>query len=112
MKKIFKKFLWGIAIVIVILVIIVVGFFLKMKSEVKTMKVNETKELITNIFSIKDSFVNLYLIKDSNNYVAIDAGIDMENVTKEIQKLNINPFNVTAVFLTHTDKDHVAAIKL
>ncbi len=112
MKKIFKRIFWGIAIIIVIVIIFAVGFFMKMKSEVKTMHPSETKELVSNIFSVKDVFVNLYFIKDSNNYVAIDAGNDIENITKELKKVNINPDNVVAVFLTHTDQDHVAAIKL
>ena len=112
MKKVFKRILWGIAIVIAIIIIFVVGFFLKMKSELKDMNVTETKEIIANIYTIKDSFVNMYLVKDSNNYVAIDAGNDLNVVTAQLNKLAINPDNIVAVFLTHTDRDHVAALSV
>jgi glyoxylase-like metal-dependent hydrolase (beta-lactamase superfamily II) len=54
----------------------------------------------------------MFLIKDSDQYVAIDAGNNLENVTGELKKLNINPDQVIAVMLTHTDRDHVAALKL
>ena len=106
MKTLFKRILWGVAIVIALIIIFVVGFFLKMKSEVKDMNVTETKEIIANIYTIKDSFVNLYLVKDSNNYVAFDAGNDVNVVSAQLNKLANNPDNVVAVLLTHTDRDH------
>ncbi|MEI6822460.1 MAG: MBL fold metallo-hydrolase [Bacteroidota bacterium] len=112
MKTLFKRILWGVAIVIALIIIFVVGFFLKMKSEVKDMNVTETKEIIANIYTIKDSFVNLYLVKDSNNYVAFDAGNDVNVVSAQLNKLAINPDNVVAVLLTHTDRDHVAALSI
>jgi glyoxylase-like metal-dependent hydrolase (beta-lactamase superfamily II) len=54
----------------------------------------------------------MYLIKTNDSYVAIDAAINLKNVKKEMDKLNIAPERVTAVLLTHTDSDHVGAIKL
>jgi len=83
-----------------------------MKSEIKLLSPLETKEVVNNIFSIKDSFVNLYLIKDSSQYIAVDAGNDRDVISGELKKLNINPEKVTALLLTHTDGDHVAAVKL
>jgi glyoxylase-like metal-dependent hydrolase (beta-lactamase superfamily II) len=83
-----------------------------MKSELKKANPIETKQIIDNIFSIRDSYVNLYLFKDNNQYIAIDAGNDAEFVLRELNKLNINPDNIIAVLLTHSDGDHVSAIKL
>jgi len=71
MNKTLKRILIGIGAVIAIIVLIAVGFGLKMKSELKNMHVVETKEIIQNAFAIKDSFVNMFLVKDSDNYVAI-----------------------------------------
>ena len=112
MNKILKRSLWGIGIFVVILVLVMGGFYLKFKSEAKNMHVEETKELVQNIFSIKDSYVNMFLVKDSDNFVAIDAGGNIETIEKELKTLKINPDKVVAVLLTHTDGDHVAALKL
>lgn len=112
MKKIVKRVLIGIGIIVLLMVLFSVGFFLKFKSSTKDMSVIETGKITDNIFAVKDSFVNMFLIKDSDQYVAIDAGNSLENVTRELKKLNINPHQVIAVMLTHTDRDHVAALKL
>jgi hydroxyacylglutathione hydrolase len=112
MNKIVKRILIGIGTLVIILAIAGGGFYLKMKSELKKMNVAETKEVVHNVFAVKDSFVNMFLVKDSNNYVAIDAGNDLKVIAQELKKLNIDPEKITAVLLTHTDGDHVAALKL
>lgn len=112
MKKTLKRVLLGLGIFVVVFVLFFVGYMLKAKSETKTMTPVETKEIVENIFSIHDSFSNLYLIKDGDQYIAIDAGNDSDVVSGELKKLGINPDKIKAIFLTHTDGDHVAAIKL
>jgi hydroxyacylglutathione hydrolase len=112
MKKIFKRILWSIGIVVALMVIFSAGYILKFTSETKVMCPTETREIVDGIFSIKDSFVNMFLIGDSDQYVAIDAGNNSNRVLEELKKLNINPDKVIAVMLTHTDGDHVAALKL
>ena len=72
----------------------------------------KTKEVVHNIYSVKDSFVNMFLVKDSDYYVAVDAGNELLVITEGLKKLNIDPDKVRAVLLTHTDGDHVAALKL
>jgi glyoxylase-like metal-dependent hydrolase (beta-lactamase superfamily II) len=112
MKKSSKKILTVIGIVVLIFAIISVGFFFKMKSLLKDMNPIPTEQIVGNIFSIHDSFVNMFIVKDSNQFIAIDAGNNAESVSQELVKLSINPNNVIAVFLTHSDGDHVGAIKL
>ena len=112
MKKVLKRVLIGIGIIVLILVIVSVGFLIKFKSETKGMHVIETGNVVDNIFAIKDSFVNMFLIKDNDQYVAVDAGNSLENIAAEFKKLNIDPGQVITVMLTHTDRDHVAALKL
>lgn len=112
MKKTLKRVLLGIGIVIGLIVLFFVGYMIKAKSEIKKMTPVETKEITHNIYSVKDSFVDLFLIKDNDTYIAIDAGNDIDVVSGELKKLNINPDKVIAVLLTHTDGDHVASIKL
>jgi glyoxylase-like metal-dependent hydrolase (beta-lactamase superfamily II) len=68
---------------------------------------------VEGIYVIKgDSFVNFYLVKSGSNYIAIDTGNNLKNVKQEMVKLKIDPAKVTAIILTHTDSDHVGAIKL
>ena len=112
MNKIIKRILFGIGLVVAIFALLMGGFMLKMKSEKKKMNVIPTKEIVRNVYAIDNSFVNMFVVKDSDSYVAIDAGNDIETVVNELKNLNINPDRVLAVFLTHTDGDHVAALKL
>ena len=112
MNKTVKRILTGIGLVIVILASVMGGFMLKMKSEMKKMNVIPTKEIVENIYAIDNSFVNMFLVKDSDYFVAIDAGKDVKAVTKALKDFNINPDKVRAVLLTHTDGDHVAALTL
>jgi hydroxyacylglutathione hydrolase len=112
MKKIFKRILWTIGIVVAIMVFFSTAYILKFRSEAKVMCPTETKEIVDGIFSIKDSFVNMFLIKDSDQYVAIDAGNNSKTILTELKKINIDPDKIKAVMLTHTDGDHVAGLKL
>jgi len=112
MKKTFKWILIVIASFLVIVALIMGGFYFKMKSEINKMHVTETKEVVHNIFAIKDSYVNMFIIKDGDSYVAVDAGADIQVIRRELAKLNIDSAKVIAVFLTHGDGDHTAAIPL
>ena len=112
MKKKIKVVLIGIGAIIMVFLLIGVGFFLKFNSETKKMHPTETGKIVDNIYAIKDEFVNMYLIKDSSQYIAIDAGKDIDVVMAELKKLSINPDLVIAVLLTHSDMDHVAGISL
>jgi len=112
MKRIFKRILLGIGILVILIALFFGGYMIKANSEVKKLSPVETKEIVSNIFSVKDSFVNLYLIKDSSQYIAVDAGNNADAISGELKKLNIDPDKITTLLLTHTDGDHVAAVKL
>jgi hydroxyacylglutathione hydrolase len=72
----------------------------------------ETREIAASVYALKDSYVNLFLMKTDDTYIAFDAGNDAKKVRQEFLKLKIDPKNVAAVFLTHSDADHVAACTL
>ena len=112
MNKTFKRVLIGTGIVVILLGLVTGGLMWKMKSEIKKMKVIETKEVVHGIYSINDTFVNMFLVKDNDYYVAVDAGNDMKVISDGLKKLNIDPDKVRAVLLTHSDGDHVGALKL
>lgn len=112
MNKAFKRIVNVIGTVFVSVVIVVGIYSFKLKSEPDKMSVVETKEVVQNVYAINDSFVNMFLVKDNENYVAIDAGNDIKVIASELNKLNINPDKVSAIMLTHSDGDHVGALKL
>ncbi len=112
MNKTIKKTLWGIGTVIALIFILFVWYGVKASSEAKKMSPTETGQITDSVYAIKDSFVNIYIIKSGNGYIAIDGGNTIEGIKEGLIKLNISPDNVVAILLTHTDEDHVNAISL
>ncbi|MCU0849408.1 MAG: MBL fold metallo-hydrolase [Spirochaetes bacterium] len=80
--------------------------------QTKKMYPAETGRLAGEVYAVRDSFANLYLVKGKNGFVAFDAGKDAGSVSAEIKKIGIAPGQVSAVFLTHSDSDHTGAVKL
>lgn len=105
-----------LGMIIGIVIVLALGFGgwygLKMKAVFDEMTPVSTQELADGVFVIQDAFTNMYLLKNGENYVAIDAASRINTVKQEMDKLGIDPYNVNAVFLTHTDGDHVGAVKL
>ncbi len=106
-----KKIVITISIGISLIGLLFGVFMWKMKSEVSVMTPIATGIVIPGIAAVHDSFVNVFLIKHSDKYIAIDAGNNRNAVIEELEKLSIDPEMVDAVFLTHSDPDHVAAVK-
>jgi len=112
MKKIIKRILQVTGILIAILLIVGIGFYIKISSLIKNMNPVKTGEVIEGVYAINDSYVNMFVLKDSNQYITIDAGNNEKTIAEGLKELNINPDNVVAVLLTHTDRDHVGALAL
>jgi glyoxylase-like metal-dependent hydrolase (beta-lactamase superfamily II) len=112
MKKILKIFLITIGVIIVVLALAWGGLILRNISVASKFPTMETGHIVDNIFVVKDDFANLFIIKDSTQYIVIDCGNNPAIVTEQIEKLGINSNDVVAVFLTHTDGDHVGALSL
>ncbi len=60
--------------------------FYRFKSEIKKMSPLPTRLITDGIYSVKTEFVNFYIIQDDNNYIAIDAGNDIEGRRAGIKK--------------------------
>lgn len=112
MNRIVKKILIGVGILVGIVALFGGYFLYKFSSETGKMTPVATGQISEHGYAIKDEFVNMYLIKDSIGYIAIDAGKNLKGIETELQKLKIKPDEVIAVFLTHSDMDHVAGIPL
>ena len=112
MNKILKRCLIITGLIVAVLVLEFVGMLLKLKSEMKDFAPMETGQVVDNIFVVKDDFANVFIIQDSTQYVVIDCANNPAIVEEQMEKLGINPDNVVAVFLTHTDGDHIGALSL
>lgn len=78
----------------------------------KAMIPGETMAINDSVWCIKDRFVNAYIFKGKDSYLLFDAGMSKKRFRGELVKLGINPEQITAIFLTHTDGDHTGAISL
>lgn len=108
-----KRILIVVGILVAALILFAGGYFLVMKNEMKKMHTVETGHVTDHIYAIKDSYVNAYVIgSPDSGYIIIDAGNKSETFKAGLTSLNIDPSKVWAVFLTHTDGDHVAALPL
>jgi glyoxylase-like metal-dependent hydrolase (beta-lactamase superfamily II) len=114
MTKKVKKILWisgiSLAVLIAIPVVMMTMMNKSMQKEVKKMTPLETQEVVAGVYALKNNYVNMYLIKHETGYIAVDAGNDVETISSELKKLDITADEVTDVFLTHSDADHVGAI--
>jgi len=107
-----KKVFITLGIVIAVLVVLASAYFLMMKSVLNKMTPVETGIITDNIYAIKDSYVNIYFVRSDSGFVMIDAGNNIETIKAGLLNLNIDVEAVRAIFLTHSDGDHVASIPL
>lgn len=112
MKKFFRKLLWTLAGIISLIVVFMIIYLIIAKSAMKTMMPVETRQVTDDVYSVRTRYVNMYLVKDGDNFIAIDAGIKKGAVKDELKKLDIDPDRVRAVLLTHSDSDHAGGISL
>jgi hydroxyacylglutathione hydrolase len=112
MGKNFKRALIAAGLIVISLVALLAVRIYEIKTDIGKMKPVETREIVSGVCSIRDSRVNLYLVKGATQYIAFDSGDDPESVRKELKKLNIDPAAVAAVFLTHGDPDHAGGLPL
>lgn len=101
---------FGIAIGLVLLLsgVLILAIYI----EIRKMSSLETQKVVDGIYAVQDTYVNLFLIKGDNRYIAIDAGNNAARVQQALDRLQIDPQKVAAVFLTHSDADHIAGLSL
>jgi len=73
-------------------------------------KILPTSSVAINTFAIKTRFVNFYIYSQDGFALCIDTGMKIRNLGKELRKIGLVSEDVSHIFLTHTDSDHVGGI--
>lgn len=107
-----KKVLITLGSILVILILSAGVYFMMMKSVINKMTPLNTGMVTANIYAIQDDYVNVYLIRSDSGYILIDAGKDQDAIKAGLDELMIDASEIIAIFLTHSDADHVAAIPI
>jgi glyoxylase-like metal-dependent hydrolase (beta-lactamase superfamily II) len=72
----------------------------------------KTQKIDNNIYAVRCLFVNFYVYKTSNSTILFDCGFNELLVKNGLRKFNILPEEITDIFLTHSDFDHVGGTTL
>ena len=75
-------------------------------------KTRATGQILPGLYTINCRYVNFYIYRDKDHTICFDAGTGCRRIKKELKKINISPEQITHIFLTHSDKDHVDGVKL
>ncbi len=65
-----------------------------------------------NLYAIKTHTVNFFIWKTREGIVCIDSGFNRVIICRALDELGIAPTEVTHLFLTHSDIDHVGGLGL
>jgi len=115
MKRIPKALRIGVIVfggVVFVILAMAAFYVLRFRSEIAKMTPLDTQGISENIFVLRDEYVNVYLVGCGTDYIAFDAGQSEQNLQQQMESLGLNAQDVDAVFLTHTDTDHVAGLNL
>ncbi len=112
MNRVVKRSIIALIIVVVLVACVLGVMVYRFVGETKKMTPLASGKVVNGIYAVKDDFVNLYVVRAGDGFVVIDGANDAEKVRAELKKLEIDPAKVLAVFLTHSDNDHVGAVKL
>ncbi|RAK11233.1 metallo-beta-lactamase superfamily protein [Halanaerobium saccharolyticum] len=69
----------------------------------------KTSKIKDNIYAIRSFMVNFFVYTDGKNYICIDTGLFKFLSKLGLKEVGIDPEDISHVFLTHTDYDHVGA---
>ncbi len=65
-----------------------------------------TGKIDSQLLTIRDGFVNMYVLKASTKLICIDTGWRSKHMLREFNTLQLDIQEVAAVFLTHLHWDH------
>lgn len=71
-----------------------------------------TGKVTSEIFVVSGKMVNFYLVQGPEGILAVDSGPSRPDARGQLGILGIDPSQVVAVFLTHSDYDHTGGLAL
>ncbi|MEI7905379.1 MAG: MBL fold metallo-hydrolase [Candidatus Firestonebacteria bacterium] len=90
-----------------IFIVLAALFLLPMARTMMSFKPAPTGAVTKEFFALKDKFVDIFIFKSGEDLYCFDAGNKPEEVLAGFKELGLDPLKVKAVFLTHSDGDHV-----
>jgi len=72
----------------------------------------KTSRISDHFFVIKSIFTNVFLFSHGDDSFCIDAGYGPKSLSNGFVDLGLDPQSIGAVFLTHSDFDHVGGLSL
>ena len=72
----------------------------------------ETGRMTDHLYAVKTGTVNFFLYRENGNLIGIDSGFGKSLIIREMNRLGINPNDVTHLFLTHSDFDHADGLAI
>jgi glyoxylase-like metal-dependent hydrolase (beta-lactamase superfamily II)/protein-S-isoprenylcysteine O-methyltransferase Ste14 len=67
----------------------------------------KTRQISDNLYVIQSCDVNLYVYTDGQTTICIDTGYDDPHLPAEFARVGLHTGQIDAVFLTHSDVDHI-----
>lgn len=71
-----------------------------------------TGVVVPGVWAVRVGTVNFFVLRSADALIAVDTGFDRYEILRELARLGIRPSDVTHVFLTHSDPDHVGGLPL
>jgi glyoxylase-like metal-dependent hydrolase (beta-lactamase superfamily II) len=68
-----------------------------------------TGTVADGVVAIRDGYVNSWAFKAGDSWILFDSGMNAKRLLAGLASVGIEPGSVSALFLTHTDYDHVGA---
>ncbi len=53
---------------------------------------------------------NCIYIGNNNTHILIDCGVSAKKVAEALEKINVSPDNISAIFITHEHSDHISGL--
>jgi glyoxylase-like metal-dependent hydrolase (beta-lactamase superfamily II) len=72
----------------------------------------DTAQITGEIAAVRTDTANFFVFRRDGYVVCFDTGYRRRLILRELNKLGIRPSDVTHVFLTHADIDHVLGLRL
>lgn len=72
----------------------------------------KTQKIDDNLFAVRCMFVNFYVYKTNSRTILFDCGTNKLFVKNGLKRINILLDEITDIFLTHSDYDHIGGIDI